>query len=532
MTGRKTAIAAAGFSAGMLALLGALQSVAWNGSDAPLVARMLVGLLDPGLLLEPAARALEQPTESYFGYGRLVLGAYGLLLLAAYGLRRHLPPLAGTLTSGLLGLAALADFVAYWISESHGPGLRRIAFWYTEVPALCAVVLLLSAVGVLRLRHEQGQGQGQGRTTRWLALCLPISLATTALLGYLPHGMLLGLALTLTLTLFVAEPHDSDRELAPQSGSRLRPGAVSLGCVAAFLFLALLYRPILRPGPEIPPTSITMTEGLEGATLHVFNTGYNRMSWWLVGRERPWRPVPAFVVEHPQSGLFIFDTGFPEAVGELGEDGLEIPERWVIESISSPEMMLPAQMRAAGLDPSAVHHVVISHLHGDHIGQLQAFPNAQIIGGFGSRQAIQSHFPSPEFRERFQELSFQDAERFGPFDQAVSMPGNQGIIPTRGGGHTREDLMLLLSLDEGPLLLAGDAAVHAEWLVSNDVQRIPVDADRAAVVRNQIRSLRASMPRLTIAFGHDLREIDCTRRDIECHREDRFHPEALSNPQP
>jgi len=304
----------------------------------------------------------------------------------------------------------------------------------------------------------------------------------------------------------------------------MRNGKVTV--VVAVLFLAaaffVMYRPTLRPGPEISPHPLIISSKLEGVRLHVFSTGDNKMSWFLVGDNRPWRPVPAFVIEHPQKGLFVFDTGLPDAVAKLGEAGLPIPERWVIESRSVESLMLPAQMREAGLDPLEVHQVFISHLHGDHVGQIQAFPNAEFIGGHDSAAFAQS----ASVQQSWKEQSFEAGTSFGPFDASVDLAGDKSIVLIGGGGHSSEGLMLFLALEEGPVLLAGDAVVHADWLRSEDVQRIVVDANRAAVVRNQVRAFLDTTPGSSVAYGHDLRGIDCERHDIVCHRSENFYPDS------
>jgi glyoxylase-like metal-dependent hydrolase (beta-lactamase superfamily II) len=504
MTRRAWAILWAATAASAALALGALQSVAWHGSEAPALARGLTAALDPGLLLEPASSSLAAPSESYFGYGRLTIAIYVLIGAAATALRSRWPR-RGAIALALLGVTAgMGDVAAYWASEWLGPDVRRIGFWYTEVPALALAIAVLTGWGASGIRHDPSR--------RCLALCAPLVLATTAALGYLPHGPLLGLALTLLLVALVGA---GDRATASEAAPPRRPwqkAAIALAVASAVVLLALLYRPVLEPGPRVPPAPTPVAERIEGARLHVFNTGYNRMSWWLVGRERPWRPVPAFVVEQPESGLFAFDTGFSDAVGRSGEAGLHVPERWVIESRSHERMLLPAQMRAAGLDPEAVHHVVVSHLHEDHVGQVAAFPNALFLGGPGS-----GSFATGALATRWRELRFDTGARLGPFDDVIDFAGDGSIVLIRGGGHTSEGLMLLLALDQGPVLLAGDAAVHSDWLRSNDVQRIASHPERAARVRNQIRTFLDTVPDASIAYGHDLRGIDCSRRDIVCH---------------
>ena len=69
-------------------------------------------------------------------------------------------------------------------------------------------------------------------------------------------------------------------------------GALSLVAIAVVAVAALWYRPVLRPGPAIPNQASALPAPFEGISLHVFNTGMNRMSWLLVGDARPWRQVP------------------------------------------------------------------------------------------------------------------------------------------------------------------------------------------------------------------------------------------------
>lgn len=88
--------------------------------------------------------------------------------------------------------------------------------------------------------------------------------------------------------------------------------------------------------------------------------------------------------------------------------------------------------------------------------------------------------------------------------------------------------MALLALPGGPVLLAGDAIVHRDWLNSDDVQQIPVDPDRAAEVRNQVRALLRGVPKLVLFPGHDV-PSDTQRDDIVIHHPDWFELSAWMN---
>jgi N-acyl homoserine lactone hydrolase len=85
--------------------------------------------------------------------------------------------------------------------------------------------------------------------------------------------------------------------------------------------------------------------------------------------------------------------------------------------------------------------------------------------------------------------------------------------------------MALINLPSGPVLLTGDSVVHFDWLGSDDVERIATDPERAAVVRNQVRSLLDSGEALIIP-GHDLRRLRSMRPDLILHHPERFKPSA------
>jgi N-acyl homoserine lactone hydrolase len=480
--------------------LGCLQSVVWNGSAAPAAARAMASRLDPSLLQGAAASALTIPPESYFGYGRLAIGVYGLLALASLRARRWLPRWTVAGFVPLLALATTGDLLAYWVSETAGPSVRRVGFWYIELPALVTIALGLSAVGAVRWR--------QRRPGAALALALPASLMGTAALRYLPHGIFIGIAGTFVLTELLT------REARVEGSSRasMRAAGATLLALVGLGALAVPYRPNLVSSGRTPSAAMQVPP-VPGLRLHVFNTGENRMSELLVGRNNPWRPVPAFVIEHPHEGLIVFDTGLSDAVAARGTEALPWPERWLMESHGARAGTLPAQMRGAGLDPEQVRFVIVSHLHEDHIGQLSAFPKATFIAGAGTEELARAR----GFATRWRTVSFDHSVGLGPFDGDERLFGDGSVTLLRGGGHAREDLMALLGCEEGPILLTGDAVVHADWLASSDVQRIAVDNRRAAEVREQVRAFERRLPEAIALFGHDIDSRACAREGVTCH---------------
>jgi len=264
-------------------------------------------------------------------------------------------------------------------------------------------------------------------------------------------------------------------------------------CFAAVAW-QLVYRPVLRPGRPPPPPPYSLPAPVTGLRLHVFNTGMNRMSVVLVGDTRPWRPVPAFVIEHSTRGLVVFGAGLPAEVATEGEAALGIPTRWVIESRSRPGRSLAEQMLRDGLSPDAVRNVIVSHLHEDQLGSAKAFRAADFLGGAGTQDTrVNGWLPA------WREIDFTGLPPLPPFDVASDLFGDGSIVLIAGGGHARGDRMALVALPSAPVLLAGDAVVHRDWPGSDGVQRVTVAADRAADVRNQVRALLEARADLTLA---------------------------------
>jgi len=289
--------------------------------------------------------------------------------------------------------------------------------------------------------------------------------------------------------------------------------AAALVVIAGGLFWAVSYRPVIEAGKEPVAGPYVLPQAVAGMKLHVFNTGMNRMSSLVAGPDQPWRAVPAFVIEHPTQGLIVFDTGLPAAVEKEGADAFSIPTRWVIESKGYAARTLDKQMEEAGLDPKRVKWVILSHMHEDHLGDVKAFPNATFVVGPG----VSGDKLAADFHPDWKAVSFEGTKALPPFDGGIDLFGDHSVTLVPGGGHAHEGIQALIALPSGPVLLAGDAVVHRDWLNSEDVQRVPVDPERAADVRNEVRALLKDDPQVVLFPGHDLRSVPKDRADIVLH---------------
>lgn len=323
-----------------------------------------------------------------------------------------------------------------------------------------------------------------------------------------------------------------------------KAGVAVLGALSAILCLGVLswrvltYRPVLIPGPTVEARLTGVQAGSwpsqSGMRLHVFNTGMLRISPILVGKSAStWRPIPAFVLEHPDRGFVIYDCGLGPEVARRQQRALPLNLRLLMELRGRPDRLLDEQMKAAGLSLERVRTVILSHAHFDHIGRFDAFTQAGFVAGPGARRNHREEMSAELSRPldqipapRWQELSFQGTPPFATFAGSHDLFGDRSVVLIPGGGHTREDMLALVMLPRGPILLAGDAIEYREWLDTDDVQRIPDAPERAAAVRNEVRALLRADPSVLLVPGHDVNALSSGRPDVVLHQPEWFSLDA------
>ena len=208
----------------------------------------------------------------------------------------------------------------------------------------------------------------------------------------------------------------------------------------------------------------------------------------------------AFVVKHPRAGTVLVDTGFhPDARSDLRRDfGLRMS--LLFRAIRPARDPFDEQLRAAGVEPSEVERVVMTHLHVDHTSGMRLLPNARFTctraewraatgSGAGGRGYVAHHLP-PEPRMDLLELD-------GEHD--LLGDGSVRLVPTPG--HTPGHMSVLLATaTHGRVMLVGDAAYTRQNVAE---QRLPLLAADGSAAARSLRELAALDPDVTLVPSHD-----------------------------
>ncbi|MER5172725.1 MBL fold metallo-hydrolase [Thioclava sp. GXIMD2076] len=147
-----------------------------------------------------------------------------------------------------------------------------------------------------------------------------------------------------------------------------------------------------------------------------------------------------------------------------------------------------AALEAAGLDASAITHVVITHMHGDHIGGLMGesgptFPNAAYITG-----QVEWDYWSQAKNETFEAKVRPLEDKFsfiGPDDEVVP-----GIKAMEAYGHTPGMLAFWITSGAQEFALTADTANHYVWSLQRPDWEVRFDMDKEKAKETRDRILK------------------------------------------
>ncbi|MGQ7848418.1 MBL fold metallo-hydrolase [Granulosicoccus sp. 3-233] len=139
---------------------------------------------------------------------------------------------------------------------------------------------------------------------------------------------------------------------------------------------------------------------------------------------------------------------------------------------------ITAPLAAAGISPDEVTVVVITHMHGDHIGGLAGddgtptFANARYVTGQVEYDAW-AKMDNEGFKAKVQPLA-EKMEFIGDGDSVIS-----GITGMSAAGHTPGHMMYMLESGGRQLALVADTANHYVWSLAYPEWEVKFDMDKA-----------------------------------------------------
>ncbi|WP_343081626.1 MBL fold metallo-hydrolase [Ostreiculturibacter nitratireducens] len=144
-------------------------------------------------------------------------------------------------------------------------------------------------------------------------------------------------------------------------------------------------------------------------------------------------------------------------------------------------------LAAAGYAPDQVDVVVLTHMHGDHIGGLsgdagETFPNARYVTG-----SLEHNHWSQAGNEGFDAKVKPLNEKLTFLDDGGSVAS--GITAVSAFGHTPGHMAYMIESAGQNLVLIGDTANHYVWSLAYPDWEVRFDADKAAAAQSRRKVL-------------------------------------------
>lgn len=153
---------------------------------------------------------------------------------------------------------------------------------------------------------------------------------------------------------------------------------------------------------------------------------------------------------------------------------------------------IQSAVTAAGYAPEDVTHVVLTHMHGDHIGGLmdgstESFANAAYVTG-----QKEYDFWAGQENEGFEAKVRPLAEKMSFLDAGADV--TSGVTSVEAFGHTPGHMGYMLESDGQQLMLGADFANHYVWSLAHPDWEVRFDADKAAAAatRRKVLSMLAA----------------------------------------
>ncbi|KAL0955168.1 hypothetical protein HGRIS_004076 [Hohenbuehelia grisea] len=234
-------------------------------------------------------------------------------------------------------------------------------------------------------------------------------------------------------------------------------------------------------------------------------------------------PSLAFLITHSKRPeKFVFDLGIRRDWGNYTPATV----RWIKEVYPCvvPQNVIES-LAKGGLSPTDVDTVCLSHLHWDHVGDVEPFTKSTFVVGGESLGLLKTGYPTdpnsrfdehllPLDRTRFLDDRTQWAQ-LGPFPRAFDFYGDGSLYIVDAPGHLPGHINVVArtSADGGWICLAGDSAHHCKLVTgeahiavgaSGHGPAACAHADKASADFHltMIRSLFRT-PRVRVVLAHD-----------------------------
>lgn len=180
----------------------------------------------------------------------------------------------------------------------------------------------------------------------------------------------------------------------------------------------------------------------------------------------------AVLLEHPDFGYMLFDTGYSEEFYNATKNfPYSIYAKITPVNIDN-KSCVKAQLEGMGISPDEIKYVIISHFHADHISGLKDFKKAKFLclenaykslknkTGFSAlREGFLPDFLPENFDNRFEFISNKKVcKKYKPFEEIYDIFNDGSILGVDLSGHAKGQLGIIV----GDTFFVSDACWYSK----------------------------------------------------------------------
>jgi len=229
--------------------------------------------------------------------------------------------------------------------------------------------------------------------------------------------------------------------------------------------------------------------------------------WW-------WVPCPAFLITHPTAGPVLVDTSLHPSVADKPAENFGRLAVAYSHPRVEPGKDLPAQLRARGVDPKALRHVVMTHLHMDHASGMSEYSNSTFVitaaeweaATTEGRPMLRGYRPEQydyAFDYRTLDYAGKGIESYSTFGRTFDLFGDGSIRLAFTPGHTLGHQCVVCRLGDRDFVIAGDAVYTMRQLEGGPGQPRPHSPHLWRRSLQELQLFHRQYPQAVIVPGHD-----------------------------
>jgi N-acyl homoserine lactone hydrolase len=208
-----------------------------------------------------------------------------------------------------------------------------------------------------------------------------------------------------------------------------------------------------------------------------------------------------YLMHHTSEGYLLWDTGITDRLAALA-DGQHVQ---ATDQTWYRAQTLVAALGALGLKRADVRYIVISHVHPDHVGNLDQFPDATLV--------MQKREWDYALKLPLQPISPEHKAQLVEGDKDLFADGSLTILATPG--HTPGHQSLLVRLrNTGNVILTGDAVHFASNWQHRRIPAFNTDKAQSAASMEKIARVIAD-EHAQLWINHDKPSSDARRHAPE-----------------